>query len=250
MFDARGRLIYVGKSVNLRERLCSYRHICPERHSRKLVRLVHSVERIEWEVCETGDAAKLRENLLLRERRPRYNSMNTWPKAHCFIGLRCSPERWEFSFTREVPTSPDHFYGAFKSGCLAGYASLLRLLWAALHQTTTPQNFPRALLGQKPPKEFAFELAAGHSNILGEWAILLRRFFEGQSFELGASLKANLPCFEATSLFQQNFFTNDLERLKAFFTRGPVRNADLHRKHALTQALIGQEALDDLLATS
>ncbi|MFN7139483.1 MAG: nucleotide excision repair endonuclease, partial [Limisphaerales bacterium] len=129
MYDQQGRLIYVGQSKNLRQRLNSYRYVHPDRSSRKLVRLVHSIATIEYELCDSETAAKLRENELLRQFRPRFNSLNTWPKAHCFIGMHWEPEQLTLSFTRETPGQTENYFGAFKSGCLQGYMALLRLLW-------------------------------------------------------------------------------------------------------------------------
>ncbi|MDB6029364.1 MAG: Excinuclease subunit [Verrucomicrobiales bacterium] len=249
MFDGRGRLLYVGQSHNLRQRIGSYRHVHPDRNSRKLVRLVHAVERIEWEECGTHDAAKLRENLLLREKRPRFNSLNTWPKAHCFIGLQWLAEGCEFSFTRELPAGKEHFHGAFKSGCLTGYVSLLRLLWTALHQTTSPYEYPRALLLEKPPKRFLVDSRDAARLDSTEWRDLLTQFFHGESFCLSEMIKANLPTDDALSLFHRNLLAEDFVRLEDFFKRGPVRNAELRQKHLLSDKIIGQEALDDLLAT-
>src|SRR5262245_2917975 len=83
MRDEQDRLIYVGKAKNLRQRLNSYRHSA--RASRKTVRLVHTVRRIEWETCDSDEAAQLRENDLIRRYRPRFNRLGTWPKANCFI---------------------------------------------------------------------------------------------------------------------------------------------------------------------
>src|SRR5437016_7983464 len=50
------RLLYVGKAKNLRQRLNSYRHVQPERASRKLVRLIHEVRAVVWEVCACQDS--------------------------------------------------------------------------------------------------------------------------------------------------------------------------------------------------
>jgi excinuclease ABC subunit C len=71
MRDASDLLLYVGKAKSLRQRLSSYRY--PVRASRKTVRLMHAVRRIDWEVCPSEQAACLRENELLRVHRPPFN---------------------------------------------------------------------------------------------------------------------------------------------------------------------------------
>ena len=92
MFDGEGRIIYIGQSQNLRDRLNSYRHVHPERDSRKTVRLVHEVRRIEWEICDSPASARLRENELLRTLRPRFNRVNVWPWACFYLAWReCPP---------------------------------------------------------------------------------------------------------------------------------------------------------------
>ncbi len=244
MFDGRGRLLYVGKSVNLRQRVGSYRHISPERSSRKLVRLVHAVDRIEWEQCATDVDAQLRENVLLRERRPKFNSMNTWPKAHCFVGVEWNERTVTFSFTRQVPQNPEAFHGAFKSGCLAGYISLLRLLWTALFRPVLPQDYPRPLLSEKPPKEFSVELDERSDELVMRACV--SAFFDGESPLLIDWMKANVA-METLSLFHRNLLTEDFARVQDFYSRGPLRNTTLRRQHALHEQLIGQELLDDLL---
>ncbi|MEO6183472.1 MAG: nucleotide excision repair endonuclease, partial [Verrucomicrobiota bacterium] len=100
MRDSDDQLLYVGKSVNLRQRLSSYRYLQPEKHSRRLIRLVHAVRKISWEICETGQDAELRENLLLRTHRPKFNRMNTYPNAYFFIGLRQHHTGFALSLTR------------------------------------------------------------------------------------------------------------------------------------------------------
>ena len=92
MFDGAGRIIYIGQSQNLRDRLNSYRQVHPERDSRKTVRLVHEVRRIEWEICDSPASARLRENELLRTVRPRFNRVNVWPWACFYLAWReCGP---------------------------------------------------------------------------------------------------------------------------------------------------------------
>ncbi len=76
--DVAGKLLYVGQSHELRKRVGSYRHIHPDRHPRRLVRLVHQVRQIEWEICESPEAAIERERVLLLELRPGFNRAGVW----------------------------------------------------------------------------------------------------------------------------------------------------------------------------
>src|SRR5215468_7843811 len=74
MCGAAEGVLYVGKARNLRRRLASYRVANPERLPRRIIRLLHQVRRIEWDVCADERAACQREELLIGVLAPRYNA--------------------------------------------------------------------------------------------------------------------------------------------------------------------------------
>ncbi|MEO8269181.1 MAG: GIY-YIG nuclease family protein [Aureliella sp.] len=71
MLDMLGRLIYVGKSKCLRNRLLSY--FLPNNEEDKAGRIVQSTCAIVWEYQPSDFAALLREQNLIRRFQPRYN---------------------------------------------------------------------------------------------------------------------------------------------------------------------------------
>ncbi len=77
-YDAQERLLYIGQSSDLRARLGSYRHVTEERHSRRTLRLVARVVRIEWWECSSAAEAIREESLLLLEHRPPFNRAGVW----------------------------------------------------------------------------------------------------------------------------------------------------------------------------
>jgi excinuclease ABC subunit C len=66
-------VLYVGRAKNLRKRLSSYRVANPERLSRRLMRLLHRVQRIEFDVCADERAAERREEMLICVLSPQFN---------------------------------------------------------------------------------------------------------------------------------------------------------------------------------
>jgi excinuclease UvrABC nuclease subunit len=247
MMDAQGRIIYVGQSKNLRQRLASYRNARPEVSPRKLIRLIHSVERIVWEECETARLARIRENQLLRAHRPRFNRVNTYPQAYTFIGFKHSLSGIvEMMIARET-NAEANWYGAFKSG-VRGYVALLRLTWSALHQPISPFDLPRPLLIERPPKQFQFDLTCGKNSLSSqEFVEALDGFLSGTSSRLLELLKRNLPSSPTISTFQQSLFANDTEVLETFYRVGPERNFLGRQRNGIQTELIRQEDLDDLL---
>ena len=73
-------VLYVGRAKNLRRRLTSYRVANPERLSRRLVRLLHRVTRIEFDECADDATARAREEMLICVLAPRFNRAGkVWP---------------------------------------------------------------------------------------------------------------------------------------------------------------------------
>jgi excinuclease UvrABC nuclease subunit len=87
-------VLYVGRAKNLRRRLSSYRVANPERLPRRLVRLLHGVRRIEYDVCATERAAAEREAMLICVLAPRFNRAGkVWPKPGRSAKRAYSPTR-------------------------------------------------------------------------------------------------------------------------------------------------------------
>ena len=73
-------VLYVGRAKNLRKRLSSYRVANPERLSRRMIRLLYRVNRIEYDVCADEPAAQRREEMLICVLSPRFNRAGkVWP---------------------------------------------------------------------------------------------------------------------------------------------------------------------------
>ncbi|MCC6509990.1 MAG: UvrB/UvrC motif-containing protein [Pirellulaceae bacterium] len=72
MIDLLGRLVYVGKSKCLRNRVLSY--FLPHNEEDKAGRIVQSAAQIVWETQPTEFAALLREQYLIRRWQPRFNT--------------------------------------------------------------------------------------------------------------------------------------------------------------------------------
>ena len=238
MHDRAERLLYVGKARDLRRRLASYRCVAPERASRKTVRLIHAVESIEWELCDSEEAACLRENELLRVRRPRFNRIGTYPKAQPFVQLQETGAGFTMRISRVA--GPDCF-GAFKGSALQSFAALARLLWSAVSCGGEYSELPRELIVERPSREVTFAADAA------PWKTVVRDFLAGVSDELVHKVE---ECPSTDGDFFASFRRADTGLLRHFFEFGPRRNLLLRERFALTGPNIAPELLDDLLVKS
>jgi hypothetical protein len=245
MCDGQERVLYVGQSGNLRQRLNSYKNIRPETHARKLVRLACHTEKIVWETCDSPEAARLRENLLLRHHRPKFNRMNVRPEAYGYIGFRASATQLELWLTNDMGSAAELF-GAFKGQRRSAYGALYRLL----HQVLLGPEVALSDLGR------ALRLAGraavplpntGGPSREGDWAAATRRYLSGESNELVEALRAALPPDPSLPLFWHQVQALDFETLAEFYERGPQRNSRLRAAFNISARPIGPAELDDLL---
>jgi excinuclease UvrABC nuclease subunit len=236
MTGENGRMLYIGKAKDLRQRLCSYKYI---RAAGKTWRLACRVRAITWEVCDDAPAASLRENELLRLHKPVFNVVNTRAEHYPFVGLRYGGNTIELRITKVArPQRGEQLFGAFKGLPLvrSGFAALMRLLWAAQHQVTSPFEFPSMLLAEwvETWTVTGFFMATEFED-----------FLTGRSDGLIDAAREQLP--KDISRFQTAFHDHDAELAREFFVRGPKRNAELRSAFQLRDALVPQAELDDLL---
>lgn len=237
----RPRVLYVGKAKNLRQRLGSYRHVHPDRDSRKTVRLVHAVEDISWESCTDETAALLRENELLREHRPLFNRANVRPEAHGCIGLRLDEGGLEFRLG-EAGDERWRWFGAFKAGRRFALASLLRLLFQVSRPAPEWSSLPRELLHDRAPVCCRIPLAAS----VDVWP-LLHGYFTGRSWQLVDWLAQELARLPLPEPFLAAWRATDLKALRAFYLNATRRNRRWREQLGLDDdKLLRPEDLDDL----
>jgi hypothetical protein len=230
-----GRILYIGKAKNLRQRLSSYRYVRP---AGKTWKLAWQVRAITWEVCDDGAAASLRENELLRLHKPVFNVANTRSEHYPFIALRQNEGNLELRITKSAQArAGEKLFGAFKGLPLVrdGFAALMRLCWAAERKVQSPYEFPSALMSER--------LDAW--NVTEQWIRELDDFFTGQQDAFIETLIGRVP--SGVSRFQQAWHERDAEVAREFFARGPRRNAELRSRFELNDAPIAQGELDDLL---
>ncbi|MBN2507519.1 MAG: nucleotide excision repair endonuclease [Verrucomicrobia bacterium] len=199
MRDARGAVVYVGKAKNLRDRLGSYRVANPERVSRRHLRLMREVVRIDVELCSNESAALVREATLIREFKPRFNRAGVWPGRARFLTWRLGGGTAQFCVHEIPPLGWERF------GSLGGYArrllgSVVRLVWVALH----PQAGFSALPEGWAHGRFALPVTVGCGGRTSELQAALGELFWGQAEAFGAWVRGctegRLPAFDEAAM--------------------------------------------------
>jgi excinuclease UvrABC nuclease subunit len=110
-FDARGRLLYVGKSVNLRQRVRSYFR-ADGGHSSRTARLREEAVRLKTVSCGSELEALLVENRLIKQRQPLYNILGRRYRHYPFIKIPAEPYP-RVHLTYELVADGGRYFGPF-----------------------------------------------------------------------------------------------------------------------------------------
>ena len=108
------RVMYVGKATDLRSRVRSYFATNPDREMIPL--LVRDSDHIDFIVTKSPSDALILERQLIREHKPRYNSMLKDDKSYPFIALT-GHEQPRIIYTRHPPEG-SRSWGPFSDACL------------------------------------------------------------------------------------------------------------------------------------
>lgn len=157
MYSREEMLLYVGKAKNLRRRLFTYRRVTSSSGSQKTKRLVRMVRRIAIEQCSTEEKALLRENELIRTRKPPFNRAKKAPETYYYISAVPEGEALIFDLRmHRKEASPDNTFGAFKGprGVRRALGALLRQLYVMERQIATPFLLPSRLLNRLTPLHY------------------------------------------------------------------------------------------------
>jgi len=204
-FDSADRLLYIGQSKDLRARVGSYRHVTPEQNVRRTLRLVHRIARVELQPCETAQAAIALEAALLLERRPPFNRAGVWQGPPWWFSVRAQDGHLEMSLSRQQE-EVSHCIGPLPSGFRHTHASLIRSLFRLLYPMATLAAYPVGMLAPTVPLSQRWLTSDAE-----ELAATVHAFVAGTCRTLLARLEA-LPA--PTSMWEQEFWAEDLERLR------------------------------------
>jgi len=90
--DAQGRVIYVGKASNLRQRLSNYFQAPHNLHPRT-AQMVETAETVEWTIVRNEVEALMLEYSLIKQHRPRFNVRLRDDKSYPFLAVTVD-EQW------------------------------------------------------------------------------------------------------------------------------------------------------------
>jgi DNA polymerase-3 subunit epsilon len=228
--DGQGRVLYVGKSRDLRSRVRTY-FTASEMRTR-MAEMVGIAERVDPVVCATDLEAEVRELRLIAEHRPRYNRRSKFPEKASWVKLTVEPFP-RLSVVRRVADDGAAYLGPFGSSRTA------ELVMAAVHEAIPLRQCSKRLSVRTPSAACVLmemgrcgaPCLVGAGESVSDYARHVeayRALLEQDASEVVAHLTARIASLSESERFEDAGFQRD--RLAAL-----VRSvARLQRMTALT----------------
>jgi excinuclease ABC subunit C len=114
MRNAEGTIIYVGKAINLKNRVRSYFH-ADASHDSKTRRLVQNIADLEWIVVGSELEALILEMNLIKKHRPKYNIRLKDDKRYPYIKVHWNEPFPHVTVTRQMTEDGSRYFGPYTS---------------------------------------------------------------------------------------------------------------------------------------
>ena len=114
MHDAHDDVIYVGKAVNLKRRVSSYFRKSTKRTT-KIESMVSKIRRFEYILTDSELEALILECNLIKEYRPKYNTMLMDDKTYPYVMITVSEDYPRIVLARRMKKDNNKYFGPFTS---------------------------------------------------------------------------------------------------------------------------------------
>lgn len=226
MKDRGGQIIYIGKAKQLKNRVSSY-----FQHSRalppKIARMVDLIADFDFHVVRNETEALLLEGRLIKEWRPKFNTLFTDDKQFLQIRVDLHDELPRFRVVRARTSDTARYFGPYPSGFEARRTLLeMRRQFGILLNDTRPEELPsgfwrlyndaRAEIHSHPNEvssadyrarvEAACECLEGRTrDWLADLHEKMHQAAAARDYELAADLRDRIAAIEKTTLPARRF---------------------------------------------
>lgn len=114
MHDEKDEIIYVGKAISLKNRVRQYFQVSRKR-TPKIEQMVSKIKRFEYIVTDSEMEALILECNLIKEHRPRYNTMLMDDKGYPFIKVTVNEEFPRIMMARNMKKDKAKYFGPYTS---------------------------------------------------------------------------------------------------------------------------------------
>jgi excinuclease ABC subunit C len=147
MHDRRDEIIYVGKAISLKNRVRQYFQSSRNK-TVKIEQMVSRIARFEYIITDTELEALVLECNLIKEHRPRYNTMLKDDKTYPYIKVTVNEEFPRVFFSREMKKDKCKYFGPYTSA--GAVKDTIELIHKVYQIRTCNRNLPRDIGKERP----------------------------------------------------------------------------------------------------
>lgn len=147
MHDAKDEIIYVGKAISLKNRVRQYFQSSRNKTA-KIEQMVSRIARFEYIITDSELEALVLECNLIKEHRPRYNTMLKDDKAYPYIKVTVGEDFPRVMFARNMKKDKSRYFGPYTSaGAVKDTIELIHKLYKI---RTCSRSLPKDIGKERP----------------------------------------------------------------------------------------------------
>ena len=147
MHDARDEIIYVGKAVSLKNRVRQYFQSSRNKTA-KIEQMVSKIARFEYIITDSELEALVLECNLIKEHRPRYNTMLKDDKTYPYIKVTAWEDFPRVMLSREMKKDKSKYFGPYTS--VGAVKDTLDLIHKLYRIRTCSRSLPKDMGKERP----------------------------------------------------------------------------------------------------
>ena len=147
MHDKADTIIYVGKAIDLNRRVHSYFRTSTKKTA-KIRKMVSLIDHFEYILTDSELEALVLENNLIKEHRPKYNTMLKDDKTYPYIKVTLGEEYPRVLFSRLMKKDKSRYFGPFTSA--SSVKDTIELINKLYQLRTCNRNLPKDIGKDRP----------------------------------------------------------------------------------------------------
>lgn len=147
MHDKKDTIIYVGKAISLKNRVRQYFQ-SSRNVTQKIAKMIENIDHFEYIITDSELEALVLECNLIKEHRPKYNTMLMDDKSYPYIKATIHEEFPRLLFAREMKKDKAKYFGPYTSA--GAIKDTLLLMQKIYHIRTCNRNLPKDIGKERP----------------------------------------------------------------------------------------------------
>lgn len=195
MHDKKDNIIYVGKAISLKNRVRQYFQSSRNKGA-KIERMVTRIHHFEYIVTDSELEALVLECNLIKEHRPKYNTMLMDDKGYPFIKVTVDEEYPRVLLARTMKKDKARYFGPYTS--VAAVRDTIELIRKLYHVRNCSRNLPRDIGKERPCLNYHIKQCKGpcqgyiSKEEYREYIEAVLRFLNGHYDEVLKELKQKM----------------------------------------------------------